>query len=532
MLEMLETNIMLPRENGIELLMNHIEAGNCAFIFGLPFIGKTVLAHNIIEKLKAKDEMLPIYIDLKEFEGDTTDTVFNSIILKFGKVLHGGGEHSIPEKGNREYHLKKLLRYLPGKKAVILLDSAEGIKKLSDWDIFLHTIRALHVESRVVFFLFSRIRPQGFAENPVCSSAINIFEANLIKLNLLPKDVVDTLSEYLVSKGIEVEPVLPDFIWKHTGGHPFSIKTYMDIYRAEKRKYPFLDEQDFNSIEEKAEAKLQGFYRELFEMLGPRHHQIIAGDVLDGKISKNRDKFLRDLRELGILRQSDEGYQLFSTGAEKFFQENLKKRKISRMNEKKKERSGQSFMRPVKRILILAANPKTTPRLRLDEEVREIKEGLQRSKYREQFELRSEWAIRLRDLRRALLDFKPHIVHFTGHGTEDDLMVEDELGFAVPISSEALSGLFELFSNRLECVILSACYSAQQANAISRHINYVIGMRGEFNDKAAIEFAVGFYDALGAGESVEEAFKFGCNAILASFPEHLIPVLKIGLGIR
>ena len=42
-------------------------------------------------------------------------------------------------------------------------------------------------------------------------------------------------------------------------------------------------------------------------------------------------------------------------------------------------------MSQVKRILILSANPKNTNRLRLDEEVREIDEGLQRSKNREQF---------------------------------------------------------------------------------------------------------------------------------------------------
>ena len=107
--------------------------------------------------------------------------------------------------------------------------------------------------------------------------------------------------------------------------------------------------------------------------------------------------------------------------------------------------------------------------------------------------------------------------------------MEDELGMSVLISTKALSGLFELFSSRVECVILNACYSAPQAKAINKHINYVIGMKDEIDDKAAIEFAVGFYDALGAGRPVEEAFKFGRNAVLEKFPdlsEHLIPVLK------
>lgn len=106
--------------------------------------------------------------------------------------------------------------------------------------------------------------------------------------------------------------------------------------------------------------------------------------------------------------------------------------------------------------------------------------------------------------------------------------MEDELGMVVRISSKALSGLFELFSDHVECVILSTSYSAHQAKAISKHIDYVIGMRREIQDKAAIEFAVGFYDALGVGKSIEEAFKFGRNAILTMFPdlsEHLMPIL-------
>jgi len=186
-------------------------------------------------------------------------------------------------------------------------------------------------------------------------------------------------------------------------------------------------------------------------------------------------------------------------------------------------------MSPVKKILFLSANPKSTARLRLDEEVREIEEGLRRAAHREQFDIRSKWAVRIKDLRRALLDEEPQIVHFAGHGKKEGLFVEDELGMPALIPSNALAGLFELFSSRIECVVLNACYSASQANAIGKHINYVIGMRKEIQDKAATVFAVGFYDALGAGRSVEDAFKFGCNAIHMEFPdlkEHLIPILK------
>lgn len=187
----------------------------------------------------------------------------------------------------------------------------------------------------------------------------------------------------------------------------------------------------------------------------------------------------------------------------------------------------------VKTILILAANPKTTSSLRLDEEVREIDAGLQRARNRDQFVLEQKWAVRPRDIQRAMLDLNPSIVHFSGHGTGDEgLVFEDETGIAKLVDGEALAGLFELFAYQVECVVLNGCYSEVQATAIAQHVNYVIGMNKAISDRAAIEFAVGFYDALGAGRPVEFAHKFGCAAIrLAGIPEQLTPVIKKKPGI-
>ncbi|MBD2518978.1 AAA-like domain-containing protein [Nostoc sp. FACHB-973] len=181
-----------------------------------------------------------------------------------------------------------------------------------------------------------------------------------------------------------------------------------------------------------------------------------------------------------------------------------------------------------KTILILAANPKNSTALRLDEEVREIDAGLTRAKNREQFELKQKWATRPRDVQRAMLDINPQIVHFSGHGAGDDgLALEDETGQVHLVNTKALAGLFELFAEQVECVLLNACYSEVQAIAIAQHIPYVIGMNKAVGDNAAREFAVGFYDALGAGKSIEIAYKFGCSSIrMAGIPEDLTPVLK------
>ncbi|MGB7251931.1 MAG: CHAT domain-containing protein [Phormidesmis sp.] len=203
-----------------------------------------------------------------------------------------------------------------------------------------------------------------------------------------------------------------------------------------------------------------------------------------------------------------------------------------------------------KTILFLAANPLSTERLRLDEEIREIEAGLQRAKHRDRFTLKQQWAVRPRDLQRAMLEHKPQIVHFSGHGTgpstpsqssemardiqlmddtvvsEEELVFEDITGQPKLVSAAALASLFELFAESLECVVLNACYSQRQAEAIAQHVPYVIGMTQAIGDRAAIEFAVGFYDALGAGEAVEQAYRSALVAIrLAGISEHLTPVM-------
>ena len=182
----------------------------------------------------------------------------------------------------------------------------------------------------------------------------------------------------------------------------------------------------------------------------------------------------------------------------------------------------------VKKILLLSANATNTSKLRLDEEVREIEAGLERAKRREEFEIISKWAVRADDLRRALLDYEPHIVHFSGHGTgSNGLVLENNSGKMQLVSTQSLARLFKLFKDEIECVVLNACYSEEQAKAIHQHIDYVVGMQKAIGDNAAIEFAVGFYDGLGAGRTIDDAFELGCISIdLEGIPESETPVLK------
>jgi hypothetical protein len=184
--------------------------------------------------------------------------------------------------------------------------------------------------------------------------------------------------------------------------------------------------------------------------------------------------------------------------------------------------------REITRILFLASDPTNTSRLRLGEEFREISEQLMLALGRDYFDLLlPQLSLRPKDIARVLLNTKPHIVHFSGHGdSEGALCFEDNNGQVYLVQPEALAALFEQLADQVQCVVLNACYSEIQARAISKHIGYVIGMNKAVSDRAAIAFSLGFYQALGAGRSIDEAFRFGCVQMqLHGLPEHLTPVL-------
>ena len=178
-------------------------------------------------------------------------------------------------------------------------------------------------------------------------------------------------------------------------------------------------------------------------------------------------------------------------------------------------------------IMCLASDPTDAARLRLGQELHEIQERLQQAKHRERFVLQQQLSIRPGDISQALLEFEPTIVHFSGHGTSNgELCFENESGKIQPVKPEALAALFDLVSEQVKCVVLNACFSETQAKAIAEHIQYVVGMNQAIGDKAAIAFSIGFYTAIGANRSIQEAYQFGCTQIqLEDIPEHLVPVL-------
>lgn len=165
-------------------------------------------------------------------------------------------------------------------------------------------------------------------------------------------------------------------------------------------------------------------------------------------------------------------------------------------------------------ILFLAANPKDTERLRLDEEVREVSDALVRAKKRERLDLLSKWAVRIQDLRRTLQDLGdvPIIVHFAGHGGDGGIYFEDRDGHATRIEAQALRSFFGNFPT-IQCVVLNACFSSEVAESLVDVVPCVIGLGASVPDKYAIDFSVAFYDGIGAGYTPVRAFNVARSSL-------------------
>lgn len=149
-------------------------------------------------------------------------------------------------------------------------------------------------------------------------------------------------------------------------------------------------------------------------------------------------------------------------------------------------------------------------------EARGIESALYRSGRATRFNFQREWAACVSDLRALLERHRPHVVHFSCHGERTEgLVLLDEHGRAAPVPPPALGQLFALLQhdprNDVRLVVLNACWSADQAQALAESAGCAVGMRRPINDETAIEFAVSFYENLASGKTIRQAFDFAKN---------------------
>lgn len=185
-------------------------------------------------------------------------------------------------------------------------------------------------------------------------------------------------------------------------------------------------------------------------------------------------------------------------------------------------------------VLFMASNPIGVPSLKLDEEAREIGEMIRKSEHRDSVSFVTKWAVRPQDVLQSINEENPTIIHFSGHGSEEDeLVFQNPQGQAKLVSKEAIVQTMMSSSDTIRLVFFNTCFSYGQAEAIVEHVDAAIGMNTSIGDDAARVFAAQFYSSIGFGRSLLMAFEQAKGALmLEGIREENTPELYVKEGLN
>jgi WD40 repeat protein len=203
------------------------------------------------------------------------------------------------------------------------------------------------------------------------------------------------------------------------------------------------------------------------------------------------------------------------------------------------------------KVLLFAASPRGLAPLDLPREFRAINEEVRLGTFRDAVELILVPGARPIDLLRKLNESQPQVVHFSSHGSPDEILLEAEeegaeaanrrgsstrsdserdiktarpgdtdgplgQGQPHPVRGSALADVLRSCDEgNLRLVVLNACDTRTQAESLTEVVDCVVSMNRTITDRAAIKFAASFYGALSFGRSVKKAFDQGVALLRA-----------------
>lgn len=180
------------------------------------------------------------------------------------------------------------------------------------------------------------------------------------------------------------------------------------------------------------------------------------------------------------------------------------------------------------RVLLLGASSEGD--LRVGREQKRIRAAVESALHRDLVDLDVRPAATADDLLDGVSRFRPHIVHFSGHGDADLIVLEKELDEphdGVGVTAQAFADAIAATDEPPLLVLLNACDSAKQIPLLVGIVApFIIGMSAEIDDIDAISYAARFYASLANGQSVMAAHLFGRAALaLAGLDGADLPIL-------
>lgn len=299
--------------------------------------------------------------------------------------------------------------------------------------------------------------------------------------------------------------------------------------RGGKRESPIIDYESYckMSLEEKKKQRFNVLYAIYKKAEGSSNYYFEFENLIwDLPVDRETTRdILIHLMDAGLLEKN---YQLWEIM--------LTHKGVVEVEQALSKPESATANRQKVRILFVTANPLNTHPLELIKECNNVRDRIALGEYGDQFDFDQRHEVSVSEMDKYLLDYKPQVLHFSGHGSNDGIIIfQDPNKESEETSIKALADLFRIVNGdknmnddtKIKLVFLNACYSEKQAIAISKYVDCVVGMTTAVTDDAARIFAESFYQAIGFGKSIKTAFELGRNKVARlNIPEDHTPKLK------
>jgi len=174
--------------------------------------------------------------------------------------------------------------------------------------------------------------------------------------------------------------------------------------------------------------------------------------------------------------------------------------------------------------------------LRVGREQKRISDAVRFASGRESILLDLRPAATGEDLLNGLTQGRPHIVHFSGHGSDAVVVFEqdtDAKNHGAVVTAGAFAAALRAVDEPPLLVVLNACSSAPQAERLVEGIaSFAIGHSDSVTDGDAIAYAARFYASLADGQSIQAAHELARAALLLQgTPDFDLPQLYSAAGL-
>jgi hypothetical protein len=187
------------------------------------------------------------------------------------------------------------------------------------------------------------------------------------------------------------------------------------------------------------------------------------------------------------------------------------------------------------KIAMLIASPIGQTPIDVSLEAREVEIERRKARNGGAFELKVYPAAGSESLVTALNDDDPDVVHFSGHGGEGAIILDNETIRDVggqTVEARTLARILKTASRRPRLLVLNACESAADAEALTEAVDTVIAMTAVVPDSTAYSYSRRLYAALFAGLSIARAHEQACAVLSIDDPDGAsLPVLVAASGV-